>query len=314
MFLLKKRAPKHMSIVRYSDIGRKRSDTVDHARRDEALRNFGAKLRTVVDTTRKAEPSSGPKPAQRSHGLRRRLLACSCMFGAVIAAHGALIWEPRVGVYMLALTIALLMGVAVRSDALRKIAVSLSLIPVADLALAGFQPHTPSGILLAFDSLLLVLALIYRSLFTHTHTEQTNSLLVRQYLLYVPAVLISGLALGCIGYLLLGHHYPFGGLSIAWVMLGAAVAAAAEEMLLRGLIQQQAARVFHPLVAALSSAALYTILTLGQNSVLTLPIAALTGLALALTFYAKRNVLLTLIMNTTAKLVYVGLVAYLVVR
>ncbi len=159
-----------------------------------------------------------------------------------------------------------------------------------------------------------MLALVYRYMFTLDQPLRATKLTARGYGLALPLMIVAGQAVGGLNYLFLQHHYIFTGYSLPLIACAAVVMAFAEEMLLRGLIQQQAAKVFHPLVAAFGTAILYVLLALDHGTMLSLVPAMLLGVVLSFTYYKKQNLILTTTINATAKLTYIGLVATFILR
>ncbi|HVV26274.1 MAG TPA: CPBP family intramembrane glutamic endopeptidase [Candidatus Saccharimonadales bacterium] len=246
--------------------------------------------------------------------LRKRLLLWATCLALLIGAQATLIWAPRVGVYINAAALVGLSAIAIRRSYARQLAISLAIIPTANLVTASFALHTNFGRTIVLYAALLLMTLVYRFMFTLDFSEFNTRLLKHGYAFGLPLMLVAGQALGALGYLFLRHHYPYTGYSLPLLALMAVVFAFTEEALLRGLIQQRAEQVFHPVPAALMSALLYVFLAFDKNVMLTLPVAVLMGGSLAFVYYKKKNLLLTMTLNAAAKLVYIGLVASFILR
>jgi membrane protease YdiL (CAAX protease family) len=234
--------------------------------------------------------------------------------GLLVAAQTTLIWAPRVGIYLNALALVGLSAVAILQPTARKVAISMAILPVATMITASFMLHTIIGQITVFEVALLLLAILYRYVFTLEQPLSNSKLTIKGYCLILPLMLITGQLIGVIGYGLLRHHYPFAGYSLPLVALVAVVFAFAEEMLLRGLIQQQGSQLFHPAIAALTSTILYVFLSLDHATMLTLPAALVMGAVLSFVYYQKQNLILTTTINAAAKLTYIGLVAGFILR
>ena len=127
-------------------------------------------------------------------------------------------------------------------------------------------------------------------------------------------MIVIGEVVGVLGYALLCDHYAFRGVPILQAVMAIVTFAVAEEMLFRGMIQRQAARVVHPIVAAVLAAALYTTIFIGHTSALNTSFALVAGTVLSVVYYFKPHVLLTTTANIVMKLSYFGLIATFILR
>ena len=236
------------------------------------------------------------------------------MIAALVAAQVTLIWASRVGIYINALALVIVSSVAIARKDLRKVAISMGVLPVANMVVLSIMPATQFGNTVVFYGTVLALALVYSFMFILDESKERTSLGTRGYATFVPIMVFVGQLLGLVGYLFLRHHYPYVGVSLPLLALVAIVLGFAEEMLLRGLIQQRGENVFHPVIAAVGTTILYTILGLYHQTMLTIPVSLLTGAVLAYVYYKKQNLLLTTTINVASKLVYVGLVAAFILR
>jgi membrane protease YdiL (CAAX protease family) len=127
--------------------------------------------------------------------------------------------------------------------------------------------------------------------------------------------MVTGQLLGVFGYAMLRHQYLYGHTSLSLVAATCVVFAIAEEVLLRGLIQQRASKVIHPAMAATLSALLSGCLAIGHRGSWMSPFVSLiAGIVIAFTYYKKQNLLLTMTINISMKLTYVGLIAGFVIK
>jgi membrane protease YdiL (CAAX protease family) len=234
--------------------------------------------------------------------------------GLLVAAQATLIWAPKVGIYINAAALAGLTAVAVLRQDARKVAVSMAIIPVANMVTASIMPHGVLGQAVVLYITLLLLAILYRFVFTLEHPLANTKLSAKGYALTLPLMLIAGQTVGAIGYLFLRNHYPYHAYSLPLVALISVVFAFAEEMILRGLIQQQGSQLFHPVAAAFATTVLYAFLAIDHGTMLTLPVAVLLGAVLSFTYYKKQNLILTTTINAAAKLTYIALVASFILR
>ena len=234
--------------------------------------------------------------------------------GAVVAAQATLIWAPKVGVYINAIALAGLTAVAISRPAARKVAISMGIIPVANMITLSTTTHTLIGQTIIFYSALLLLGIVYRLIFTLEYPLKYTKLSGKGYGLALPLMIIIGQIVGLIGYGFLRHQYPYSGYSLPLITLVVIAFAFTEEIVLRGLIQQQGSTVFHPLAAALASTVLYVFLSLDHRTMLAIPAAIIMGGVLSFTYYKKQNLLLTTTINAAAKLTYIGLVSAFILR
>lgn len=235
--------------------------------------------------------------------------------GVIVAAQWTLFGKASVGIYINAAAFAALVGLGLRVERARQLAISAAIIPVATMASLSLPQTTNFAQTVVFYDALLVLALVYRFMFTLDHPLDSIRLTVRGYLIALPLMMVIGQALGVIGYGLLRHQYTFEHTSLPLVAATTAVFAITEEVLLRGLIQQRASLVFHPALAAVLSTVLFVAMSFGHTGSYLVPLFALIlGSVLSATYYFKQNLVLTITMNLTAKLVYIGLMAGFIFR
>jgi membrane protease YdiL (CAAX protease family) len=168
--------------------------------------------------------------------------------------------------------------------------------------------------MVVFYDVILVLGLIYRFMFTLDYPLKETRLSLKEYAFSLSLMAVAGEALGVIGYGMLRHHYVFGNTSLPLIAATVVVFALAEETLFRGLIQQRASRVMHPVLAALLSTMLFTFVSISTMTVLAPLFSLILGTVLAFTYAKRPNLVLTSTINILAKLTYIGLMASFIFR
>lgn len=232
----------------------------------------------------------------------------------VVGAQLALRLNSTVGVYLNALSFALLAGLALWQEKFRSLAISAAIAPVINMIALSLPQTTQFSQTMVYYDSLLVLALIYRFIFTLDHPITYTKLTAKGYATLMPLMLVMGQALGALGFVFLRHHYSYGHVSLPLVAASVVVFAIAEETFFRGLIQQRAAQVMHPLTAAILSMVIYTFFSVGHTTILAPVFALISTIVLSLTYYKKQNLILTISINAAMKLSYVGLVAGFIFR
>ncbi len=232
----------------------------------------------------------------------------------LLATQATLIWANMAGIYMNVVTLLVLTGCALWREDVRKLCISLAILPAAQMVSSSVILSTNFHIASLFYGDLIILSMMYRYLFTLDEPVEVSRLKLRGHAFGIPLMLVLGQGLGAVGYLFIRNHYPYQGTSLPLVALASVVFAFAEEMFLRGLIQKQTERVVNPIFAVVLTTALYVGLAISHTTMLTVGPAILMGGVLALTYYFKQNLLLSVTINAAAKLTYVGLVATFVLR
>ena len=125
---------------------------------------------------------------------------------AVTAAEVTLMYKPLAGVYVNAITLAFLIGLSLISDKARKLAICVAILPVANMVVlsmpnAGYFNHKIPFIqsIIYYDTILL-LALVYRFMFTIDEEVKQTKIGIKNYAYVIPLVIIVGQVLGVIGY------------------------------------------------------------------------------------------------------------------
>ena len=233
---------------------------------------------------------------------------------AIASAQLTLLGRPTVGVYVNAGALAVLVCLALWRESISQLAISAAIIPVSMMVVLSIPQTTVFARTSVLYSSILLLGLIYRFAFTVEQSVRNTSLTLKGYAFTLPLMIVLGQLLGVIGYGLLREHYIFDNTSLPLVAAAAVVFAIAEETLFRGLIQQRAAEVMHPVLAAVLSAVLFTFVSIDNTTVIVPLFALLLGTVLSFTYYKKQNLLLTITINAAAKLTYIGLLASFIFR
>jgi membrane protease YdiL (CAAX protease family) len=186
------------------------------------------------------------------------------------------------------------------------------------MVMLSLPNNTPFVRAASLYSFLLVFGLVYRHLIvlakadgaeTANTAGQSSRVGLRGYAQSLPTMIVAGQLLGLVGYGLLRSHYNFHDTLTPIVAAAAVIFALAEEIVFRGLIQQQAMYIMKPLYAGAMSTAIFGALTVGQG----LPWAPLFGIVLGASLsyiYAhKPNILLTWVVNIACKLTFLGLLS-----
>ncbi len=226
------------------------------------------------------------------------------------ATQVALFLQPVVGTYVNAATFALLFSLALWNKKLLPLCLAAAILPVVNMVSLALPRTTAFTQTIVFYAGIFTLGLIYRLAFTLDFPAKNTKLTVRGYIVYLASMFVAGEALGAIGYGMLRHQFGFGHISLIFIAPTVVFFAIAEETLFRGLIQQRAMQVLHPGVAAVLSALLFAVFTFGHTGSWLAPLFGLIlGTALAVTYAIKQNLILTITMNATSKLVYIGILA-----
>lgn len=234
---------------------------------------------------------------------------------AIGASQIALFADPIVGVFVNAAAFVSLVGLALWQEKARHLAISAAILPVATMISLSLPQTSAFAQAVVFYDSILILALIYRFAFTLDYPLKNSRLTMLGYAFALPLMLVIGQVLGVIGYGLLRHQYGYGNASLPLVAATAVVFAVAEATLFQGLIQQRAAQVLHPGVAAALAALLFTAFTFGHTGSWLSPLFGLIlGVTLAITYFKKQNLILTIAVNAGAKLAYIGLLASFILR
>ena len=232
----------------------------------------------------------------------------------LVADQLTLAYVERFGLVFNIVVLFVLVAGALLSENLRKLSVSLAILPVAYMATSSFTTHNAFQKAAVFYGLLLVLTLVYRYLFTLEDDVERSRLKLRGHAFGLPLMLIMGEVAGVVGYAFLRHQYPYGHISLPLVAIASIVFAITEEMLLRGLVQKEAEKVVTPSAAVGLASVLYAALAFNSQTLLSIGPAIVMGVVLALVYKFKQNLLLSIAINAAAKLTYIGLIATFVLR
>jgi len=233
---------------------------------------------------------------------------------ALVGTQIALFEKPIVGAYINAAAFVVLLLLALWRPAARQLAVSAAILPVVNMVSLTLPQTTVYNQTMVFYDALLLIALIYRFVFTLDQPLESTRMSLKGYAVALPIMVVIGEVLAVIGFGMLRHHYTFDHNSLPLVAASAVVFAFAEEAFFRGLIQQRAALVMKPVLAALLSVVLYTAVSFGHITYLAPLFALISGIVLSFTYYKKQNLVLTATINAAMKLGYIGLMAGFIFR
>jgi membrane protease YdiL (CAAX protease family) len=232
----------------------------------------------------------------------------------LVGAQATLYVNPLAGVYANAVAFAALIGIALWQEKVRQLAISAAVLPIATMVTLSLPQRNVFAQSIVFYNALLLLALIYRFMFTLDYPAKFTKVGVKGYARLLPFMIVTGEVLGVIGYATLRHHYEYGNISLSLVAATAVIMAITEETFFRGLIQQRGKLVFHPAMAAVLSAVLYAATAIDHAAMLAPLFALLSGTVLSVTYYKRQNLVLTTTINALMKLTYLGLLATYVLR
>jgi membrane protease YdiL (CAAX protease family) len=228
---------------------------------------------------------------------------------AVVAPQLMLLWRPVVGAYCTVVALVGLMILAARVEKARKLAISTAILPLVTMVCMCLPQSNAFAQAVVYYDALLLLALVYRFMFALDAPVRHTSLKAKGYMFTLPLMLVLGQALGLLSYLTLRNHYAFVGISLPLIAACSVVFAIAEEVYFRGLLQQRATQVLHPIMAAILSVIVYTTASVNNVTILTSVVAFISGCVLSLTYYKKQNLILTITINAISKLTFLGLLA-----
>lgn len=258
-----------------------------------------------------------PTLAERRAEFSRKLAANSYGFfllffilGAIGLSQLSLAIAPLAGVYANATALALLLLLALWEERARLAALAASVLPLVtmvNLALPQGSAFAQAGV---FYGMLLALAFVYRKLFAREQPMQNIRLRLAGYVLVLPLFIVIGQALGVMAFGLLGGtggELPFEGVAAPLLTAGLGLFVVAEELFFRGLLQERAGRVMHPVLAIVLTSGAYAALTLPLGNLAVTLFAAFANLLLSSAYYLKPNLILTITTNATLKLLHLGL-------
>jgi membrane protease YdiL (CAAX protease family) len=235
------------------------------------------------------------------------------VLSAIAAMQLSFLWRPAAGVYLTAISLILLLALALSLDRARKLAISAAIIPTTMLVSLSLPQHDVFARSAVYYILILLLSLLYGYMFTMNEPHSVMSL-GKKYIILLPLMVVIGQVLGALGFVVLRGQYPYHGTPIALVASTAVVFGFSEELLFRGLLQQQALKVVHPVAAVVITSLAYAVVFTVHGSVLPFVFALIAGSVLSTIYYFKQNLLLTTATNVAMKLIFVGLMATFVLH
>jgi|GEM_PF-2756133 len=220
--------------------------------------------------------------------------------GLVLAAQLLLTIWPAVGVYVNTITFVILLAFAVRRPALRSFTLLLAVIPVVawiSLIIATDIPR-----LFATYGILLALGITFKRQvsFRRDILPHVPHISPRHYLIALGVgVILGGLSLA------IPHTHPITTLPLVVALPACVVFAFAEELYVRGLIQQQVSQYVSANFAILLAAAAGLCLSAGQGSVWLILLALISHGILSVLYRFIPRLALTTLANSTMKILWV---------
>lgn len=278
-----------------------------------ALRSSAAQLTSASSTFAKKLALSVPGRSERLQPYRKNLWVAPAILLAVAVPQVSLLWQPMLGAYATSTALILLLALALRLQKVRQLALSAAIIPTAMLISLGVQQQDAFARSAEFYDVILFLALIYGDMFSITKARGVLSL-KKKYLVLLPLMVMVGQVLGAVGFGMVHGQYPYTEAPLALVAGSAVIFGIAEELLFRGLIQHQALKVVHPVVAAVIASLAYAVVFAVHGSIMPFAFSVIAGGVLSGIYCFKQNLLLTTVANVAMKLVFVGLMATFILR
>lgn len=262
-----------------------------------------------------------PKPtraerlkAARGYLTRKRskLLFAGLLAGIVALSQVIVVAHAPSGVYASAAAVLALGLVGLRSAKRLPVAIAASVIPL--IGLVGFS----TGVSDAFDRailtsivLLLVSAIYIRQLPARKPARRLR-LDAAGYVLQTPVYVGIGAALASIAFWFVPGAAVFSGVSASVAIPGLVLFGFAEELFMRGLVQRQAARALSPGIAAGLAIVLSVAVSVPFGDMAVSLYAALAGTVLAWVYMVRQNVVLTMIANSSARVLLYALMLFFV--
>jgi membrane protease YdiL (CAAX protease family) len=251
--------------------------------------------------------------ARRVVPFREDLSGYALILASICLAQLGLFFQPQLGAYLTAGTLALLMLLAAKYDRVRNVVLASAIIPLLGMINLTFIQQSAFEQTAVLYGAMLVLSVVYRIILRQRTPAHRVPVIRPQYATFLFAAVIFGSLLGVLSYKLLSTSYVFGGVPVAKVLILAIFGAVSEESFFRGLIQRQASVAMPRTIAVWYTALLYITLSLSHFT----PWSIAAGLisTITLSFFYRRfpNLWLTTILNCTSKLVYLALIAKYVI-
>lgn len=259
----------------------------------------------IVQTSSSTRPvASSKKPAVPV--LAKRLMAV-IMLGGLGVVQFLLVVKPTVGLYVLVLLLMVIAGLALRVDALRNLALSVMIIPVASLVVMAFPARSSLVRIAVYYAVLFILGLAYRLIFARQYHFKRYKITPTDFVkLLVPVATVSVL-IGGLHYLAEGKQFGLGS-SLLVVLALSVLFAAAEEIFFRGLIHEQASKVFSADATIVFVSLVYALLVTGASSYFTQLIAFAACFILSTLYAYRPNLVLSFTSNVIMKAAFVVLV------
>lgn len=222
-----------------------------------------------------------------------------------------LLWyvAPQVGVYANQFAVAGLLIIGLHTERYRRLALSVAILPAVNacVVLFGHQAQPLQTIIIYV--VLLALTLVYRYVFMSDKSLSSDRLHKKEYVYAVSLMIVVGQVLGIAAFGVLGHSdVRLMTLPIALAILFVGMAAITEELFFRGLVQQFALKIIHAVPAIALTTIIYALFCVSSPAWWGIGYALICSTVLSIVYSFRQNLILTTVLNVTAKLVFVWLV------
>ncbi len=214
--------------------------------------------------------------------------------------------NPLLGTYVNAVTLAILTFVAIKYENLRKLSISIAILPIIHL----FNLSVPQQDLflrtVIFYSLLLLLSLTYRYLFTIDAPKKRITL---GSIIAFQSLLIIMIVIGQWQYEALQTYFSFDIDSNSLTLFMFILFAVIEEAYFRGLVQANAIMEVGRKSSIAIASLLFGFSFMGPDMPLSLILGVIFGVLLSILYAVRRNLILNIFANMLGKLLLIGLIS-----
>lgn len=228
---------------------------------------------------------------------------------AIVGAQSALLADQTVGIYAVVLSIAILTVLAIAKAHYRTTMIAAAVLQIATLLILCLPQKDYFTQTVIFYAVILILSLIYRYLFTLDVPRSKTAIgLPLFYLVLLPCMLVTGQIFGVWQYLALHTHFPFHDVPLALMATAYIFFGVVEEIYFRGLLQATSIREMGSAQSVILSTVLFSVSFLNSATLWGPAIGLAMGLSLSLMYVFRRNLVLTIVANASAKILFLWLV------
>jgi membrane protease YdiL (CAAX protease family) len=268
-------------------------------------------------------PNKAPRPALPLVGLspahedvpitarlydKRTVLLPLLILAVIIIGQFLLFTMPQTGVYYNQGALTLLLVIGLLSERVRQLALTVAILPIINAGVILFNQQQAIAQTVVLYELLLVLTLVYRHQIAPAKPHRVDRTIRLRYRTLVPLLLATALLLGLLEALLFGFGYTLTSDLVAPFIGLIVLAAIAEEVYFRGLLQSVAQKVVHPVAAILMTAGVYAIYGSHITEIWFVAFSVLSSCIISTVYYYKHNLPLSIALNLTIKLTIIGIV------